>query len=269
VPNLPANWITVASSGNARWVTSTTNPDTPTADAYGAASVTAGTTELISPSYVVSPSSMQMTFRNAFNFQATGAVGSDGMVLEISINGTQFQDIIAAGGNFVTGGYNSTISNANGSPIGGRQAWSGLSGGTTAVPAYITTTVNLPPAASNQLVKMRWLVASDNGIVAAGDQGARIDSITGTACPTTAADLSIGGRVQTNTGQGLLNATVTISDNNGFLRNARTSSFGYYRFDEIPQGRTYVLTVNSRLYNFTPQVIYPVDNLTDVDFVGW
>jgi len=48
--------------------------------------------------------------------------GFDGMVLEISVNGGPFQDILAAGGSFVTGGYNRTISPSFNSPIAGRQA---------------------------------------------------------------------------------------------------------------------------------------------------
>ena len=214
-----------------------------------------------------------MTFRNAFNLEDAGAAsqtGFDGMVLEISINGQPFQDIIDAGGSFATGGYNKTISNQFGSPISGRAAWSGLSGGTVTVPAYITTTVNLPPASFNQLVKLRWVVASDNAGVANGDQGVRIDTLVGTACSnTTAAVASVSGRVQINTGQGLVNAIVSIADGSGFLRTARTSSFGYYQIDEIPVGRNYVLRVESRHYTFAPMIINVADNLTEVDFMGW
>lgn len=224
---------------------------------------------MIGPSYVVSPGSTQLTFRNAFNFQTAGAgVGFDGMVLEISINGAPFADIIAAGGSFVAGGYNATISNATGSPIGGRMAWSGLSGGTTAVPAYITTTVNLPPGATNQLVKLRWLVASDSSTVAVGDQGARIDTIVGTACQTTAAGVAISGRVLSPYGQGLVNASVLISDQNGVVETARTSSFGYYRFDGVIAGQTYIVRVDSRHYIFDPQVIVVLDSIADLDFIG-
>ena len=42
--------------------------------------------------------------------------------------GNTFQDILAVGGSFVMGGYNRTISTDRGSPIAGRQAWSGNSG---------------------------------------------------------------------------------------------------------------------------------------------
>ena len=191
------------------------------------------------------------------------------MVLEISINGSQFVDIIAAGGSFAVGGYNATMSNATGSPIGGRMAWSGLSGGTTADPAYITTTVNMPPSAVNQPVKLKWLVASDSSTVAAGDQGARLDTMVGIACQqTTAAGVAVSGRVLTPSGRGLVNASVLISDQNGVLQTARTSSFGYYRFDGVVAGQTYIVRVDSQRYTFDPQVIVLLDNIADLDFIG-
>ena len=60
-------------------------------------------------------------------------------MLEISTDGgNTFQDILDAGGSFDAGGYNRTISTDRGSPIAGRQAWSGNSEG------FITTVVNLP-----------------------------------------------------------------------------------------------------------------------------
>ena len=81
-----------------------------------------------------------LTFWHGFGFEGPNY---DGGVLEISIDGGAFTDILAAGGTFVVGGYNATISTAFGSPIGGRMAWSG-----TSVGGYIDTIVALPAAAS-------------------------------------------------------------------------------------------------------------------------
>src|SRR5690606_25288331 len=78
------------------------------------------------------------------------------------IGGGAFQDILAAGGTFGSGGYNATISGSFGSPIGGRQAWTGTSGG------YRTTNVNLPAAASGQIVRFRWRMATDNSVASTG-----------------------------------------------------------------------------------------------------
>src|SRR5262249_18987556 len=84
------------------------------------------------------------SFRNRYQLESTLPNYYDGGVLEISINGGAFTDILAAGGSFVTGGYVGTISTSFSSPIAGRQAWSGISGG-GATPVYLDTVANLPP----------------------------------------------------------------------------------------------------------------------------
>jgi len=76
------------------------------------------------------------------------------MVLEISINGGAFNDITTGGNAFTAGGYTRTIDVTFGSQLAGRPAWSGLSGGSTAAPTYITSTINLPAAAAGQPINM-------------------------------------------------------------------------------------------------------------------
>jgi hypothetical protein len=263
-PSLPIEWVSTGAGSFLPWVTSPNNSDTPMNAVFAASMPEAGFSELTTPAYFVSPGGAQMTFRNSFNFED----GFDGMVLEVSINGAAFQDIVAAGGSFVTGGYNRAISSSFGSPISGRNAWSGLSGGTESIPAYLTTTVNMPVSSYGQSVKMRWVAASDNSLTAAGDAGARIDTIIGTACITTAAGVEVSGRVLTPEGRGLMGAAVSITDSSGRTREARTGSFGYYRFNDIETGRTYTLRVESRRFSFATIVINVFDSLTDVNFVG-
>lgn len=270
-PSLPQGWSSLSFGSMAVWTTSTVNPNTPANAAFAAAPASAGYTELVTPTYLIGPGIGQMRFSNAFNLEdesPASPVGYDGLVLELSINGGPFQDIIAAGGSFATGGYNKTISTSFGSPIAGRMAWSGLSGGTAATPAYITTTVNLPLSAYGQSVQMKWVVATDAAGTVGGDAGARIDTIIGTACTTTAANVEITGRVLRPDGYGLRNAVVTMVDDLGVVRTARTSSFGYYRFDDVEIGRTYIVTVNARVYHFSPRVVQVFDNLYDLDFIA-
>jgi uncharacterized repeat protein (TIGR01451 family) len=76
-------------------------------------------------------------------------------VLEINVGNSGFTDILAAGGSFVTGGYNCTLYSGSGNPLGGRQAWGGNSGG------WITTTVNLPAGAAGQTIQFRWGCGTD------------------------------------------------------------------------------------------------------------
>jgi hypothetical protein len=86
--------------------------------------------------------------------------------------------------------------------------------------------------------------------------------------PPTAAGVEVSGRVMTPDGRGLRNATVTMTDVQGVTRSAVSSSFGYYRFEGVPVGDSFVMNVNSRSFRFVPRVVQVLDTLTDVDFVG-
>jgi hypothetical protein len=180
-PALPANWTTAATGSESAWVTSTTNSNSAPNDAFAPDPTTVGNTELVTPSITVPAGGATLTFRNLFNMEASGGsqtTGYDGMVLEISINGGAFADITAGGNAFTAGGYTRTISSGFSSPLAGRSAWSGLSGGTTTTPAYITSTINLPPSANGQSVKLKWRAASDSSVAATGAAGVRIDNIS-------------------------------------------------------------------------------------------
>ncbi len=88
---------------------------------------------------------------------------------------------------------------------------------------------------------------------------------------STAAGASISGRVTTADGSGIRNAKVTVTGNS--LAEpvvATTGSFGYFSFDGLQAGETYVVTVNSQRYTFsTPtRVISLIDNVADADFVA-
>jgi hypothetical protein len=116
-----------------------------------------------------------LTFVQTFNLEASDVdpdVGFDGGVLEISYdNGNTFQDILDAGGYFVEGGYNRTISMDRGSPIAGRRAWSGDSGGLIETQVE----VNIPLGGA----KLRWRMASD---ISGSNEGWRIDSVDFAGC---------------------------------------------------------------------------------------
>ena len=114
------------------------------------------------------------------------------------------------------------------------------------------------------------LNVSDN---AAGDTGS-ISAValqlttSGGGCVPTAAGVTVSGRVITPEGYGLRNAIVTITDSTGMIRTARTSSFGYYTLAGIEVGGTYVMSVGSKRYTFTPRTLTVNDAMTDVDFIA-
>ncbi len=100
-----------------------------------------GVNELDTPSIAINSSVASLTFRQNYSLAASttnNTIGYDGGVLEIAIGGGSYGDIVAAGGSFVSGGYNTTLSGDFSNPLAGRQAWSGNSG------AFATSVVNLP-----------------------------------------------------------------------------------------------------------------------------
>lgn len=176
-PALPAGWTSVATGSGLPWVSSATNPVSGPNDAFVPVANEIGDTELVTPTLLARQGpagSAILTFQNLFNLKTSTepGVGLDGMVLEISINGGAFEDVISAGGAFIEGGYSHVISPGSASPIAGRQAWSGISGGAAATPTYITTIVYLPMAANDQNVRLKWRVVTDNNAVASGDEAA-------------------------------------------------------------------------------------------------
>jgi len=95
-----------------------------------------------------------------------------------------------------------------------------------------------------------------------------VDGLSVAIFPSTAAGVEVSGRVTTPDGRGLRNARVSITDQEGVVRWAITGSFGYYRFDDIEAGETYIIGVASKRYTFTPRVLQVFDNLSNVDFTA-
>lgn len=86
----------------------------------------------------------------------------------------------------------------------------------------------------------------------------------------TAANVAIGGRVSSGK-SGLRNVVVTLSG--GSLPqplSVRTNSFGYYRFENLPVGETYILSVSPKRYFFSEptRVVTLDDEITDADFTA-
>lgn len=82
-----------------------------------------------------------------------------------------------------------------------------------------------------------------------------------------AAGVNIGGRVRTADGTGLANATVTLTDQLGNSRTVRTSSFGYFFFEDLEAGDTYILSVTMKQRQFTPQAVTASEEATNIEFI--
>ena len=169
-PALPPGWLQTANSTNS-WTTVNNTSDSAPNHAFVANANDISESILTSPSFVLSAATPRLIFRNQYATE----LNFDGGVLEISVNGGVFTDILVAGGTFVSGGYVTTLLTGSGNPLEGRAAWTGSSNG------YITTEVNLPASAINQNVILRWRFGSDSSVP---DIGWRIDTISLEAVPT-------------------------------------------------------------------------------------
>ncbi|HEU0209077.1 MAG TPA: dockerin type I domain-containing protein [Candidatus Udaeobacter sp.] len=182
VPALPSGWTAdqgVNAAGAPLWQTSNSGTPAPVADSApnAAFSQDPGNTcdnRLYTPTIMYS-SGAQLTFRQNFDLEQNSAtIAYDAGVLEISINGGAYTDIISAGGSWVTGGYthtgiNSTFSNPL---LPSRPCWSGISSGGAG--GFMTTTVSLPASGVGMPVKLRWRMGSDSSVSHAGW---RVDSV--------------------------------------------------------------------------------------------
>lgn len=82
----------------------------------------------------------------------------------------------------------------------------------------------------------------------------------------TSASVSVGGRVTDSTGRSISRALVTLSDFNGGSRTALTNVFGYYRFDEVRVGQTYIFLIRHKKYQFSPITVTINDEVIDLNF---
>jgi hypothetical protein len=186
-PALPAGWTAAnAVGGGALWTTSAVTPDTAPNDAFVDDPGALSDKRLDSASIAVATASARLTFRNSYVLEN----GFDGGVLEISIGGGAFTDILAAGGSFEAGGYSGTLSTVDGSPIPGRQAWTGNSAG------YLTTVVNLPAAAAGSNVLLRFRMGSDTSVAGTGWRVDTLSLADGYVCCTPiAVSLQVDGHL--------------------------------------------------------------------------
>ncbi len=98
----------------------------------------------------------------------------------------------------------------------------------------------------------------------ATDANGNTSEFTPTLTPTAAA-VSISGRILTNLGTGLWNAVVTLTDQTGNARQARSSSFGYFNFEDLEPGQIVIIEVRAKEYQFEPRVISVFEDISDLE----
>jgi len=161
---LPVRWFRSAQDGGVNWTVSAKRSQTGLKSAFSPDPLQFGQNEMQTPVFAITTTTGKLSFRNWYEFETTFLRNRlyDGSLLEIKIGDGQWQDIIAAGGLFETGGYDGTLDSCCQNPLGGRQGWSGRSG-PNQTSEFITTSVRLPQAAAMQRVQLRFRVGTDIG----------------------------------------------------------------------------------------------------------
>jgi hypothetical protein len=98
--------------------------------------------------------------------------------------------------------------------------------------------------------------------------GAPITAAIQGPSPVAVTNVTVTGRVTAANGNPIRGAIVTMDDQAGHVRRTLSSSFGYYTFDNVAGGLSYVFSVSAKRYSFTPQTVPVNDNIANLDFVG-
>jgi hypothetical protein len=136
------------------------------------------------------------------------------------------------------------------------------------------------PSINSKVVLFAGTVTTNNNIAAAPPADSSYDTfianLEGVRCSTngivvtTAATVSVSGRIVTAQGRGIKNITITMTDSHGNTRTARSTSFGYYRFDDVRAGETYIFTAQGKRFSFerNPLVHSIMEDTNNINFVA-
>ncbi len=157
VENGMGGWLVSHTGGSADWRIVTGEAFSPTHSWFSPSQGEIVQQFLVTPPITVGNGS-QLTFRHKYNLESGSTSAYDGGVVEISTNGTTWQDL---GTRLTQDGYNATISANFESPIGGRRAFSGDSGG------WVETRANLADFVG-QRIQIRFQQADDRSLARDG-----------------------------------------------------------------------------------------------------
>jgi len=177
----------------------------------------------------------------------------DRMQVRLSLNGPS---VNAGGTNTSVGDFTTLLLDINPTQV---------VGGYPLVWTQFSITISGLAAPTNGRVAFRYFV-TNGGPAGANSDYIGVDTFEYIALPT-AAGVSVGGRVLTGE-RGLSNARVTLTSQDGQVRQVVTGAFGYYRFDDVVAGETYILTVNSKRFAFSPRVVTINEEIADLDLIA-
>lgn len=204
---------------------------------------------------------------------STAVAGVDTLYVADDTAGLQKYSLVA--GNWT---LNGTVAGAIRGLTGHQFATSVVLYGTSTVSSantlasYVDTTgYNMRPSPFEITDRSDDLIPGAPTVIATAAANTVFRSVAFAPFDPTSAGVTVGGRIVDHTGRGIGRVAVTIVG--GELTTpvrAITSPFGYYRFEDLTVGATYILTVDSKQYSFTPnsRIISLTDEVSDIDFTA-
>jgi hypothetical protein len=180
---LPEGWTSTSTGAARPWIVSTARSVSVRSSMFSADPNQVGLNVVESPPIRITSRDARLTFHNWYDFETTFLRNRlyDGSVLEISIDGDPWQDILAAGGSFEMGGYDGIIDACCQNPLAGHMGWSGRSG-PNQTSEFITSSVQLPSSVAGHSVRFRWRVGTDIGTFRDGQYIDDVEVTDGYSC---------------------------------------------------------------------------------------
>lgn len=206
----------------------------------------------------------------AGNFNSTPATRDD---ISGAVNGTNSFNLVGDGTGLsgMTNGVNSNQVGSGASPINPLLSPLANNGGPTATHATISGSPAIDQGnAFGLTTDQRAIVRpSDLPGVPPAPGGDNSDIGAFERSVSTAAGVRITGRALSGD-RPVYGATVTLTAEDGTVRVARTSNFGFYLFDDVESGRTYVLNIAAKQVTFAQpsRILSVAESVTDIDFIG-
>jgi hypothetical protein len=187
---------------------------------------------------------------NAAGASTSNASGGSAGTLTGGAAGGRGQDGFGNGGYGFGSGGGGSYEGGGGGGYGGGNGYGGV-GGTSYVDA---SGIN---------------VTRTDGITSGGGGSSRNGSVSITLLAPTAGTASISGRVTSMTGRRINGVRLSLTDSSGEVRTVTAAASGYYRFNDVPVGQTYVLSANEKHYTFSQPVHFlNVNGETEVNFIA-
>lgn len=221
------------------------------------------------------------------NTIVAGNSASTGPDLSINGNGTT-SVFTTSGGNLIGnnsgGGASVTFPTGNANANGDKVGTTGSvinplldalanNGGTTPTRALLPRSPALD-SGINALATAAGLTSDQRGSPRIrdgnGDTVATVDSGAFEQQVSTAAMVSIGGRVMTETGRGITGVVVTMIDSGGNVRTTVSAAGGRYRFETVEASSTYIITATGKRFTFrqAAQVVNVDDETDEINFIA-